>query len=364
MPDTLRNEPDVLTVPESRNFRSYQGFLRACRDYMTGPLLGDMKEYYQEALENETLEPSTDDVMRILDDSIEFQIYSWANRHLQRLKYQDPELGVFATVNAHRESLIAELDAAASDDPECLQLNPNIEFPEYYKMVDFHQHTGGVWSDELDGVAYEFGRRTTNAVDVDPDVLYRMSYSQFPDRRYEKVLDWGTGHGAGLIEWQKLHPESECHGVDLSAPCLKLAHKRAKELGLRMHFSQQDVEHLEYDDNTFDAVFHLFMFHELPPVTLKNALREVLRVLKPGGIFVGPEIGLSGKDPFMDVVWLSHAWSNNEPFSAQWFKFDIERAANDVGFSRVTIEPFKPMYESNGESKPNDGRWRFYTLEK
>ena len=199
--------------------------------------------------------------------------------------------------------------------------------PSITRWWDFHQHTGGVWSDELDGVAYEFGRRTTNAVNVDPDTLYKMSYSQFPEGVYDRVLDWGTGHGAGLIEWQKLHPESECHGVDLSAPCLKLAYKRAREHGYKMYFSQQNLEHLDYEDNTFDLVFHLFMFHEIPPVNLKSALKEALRVLRPGGIFAGPEIGLSGTDPFMDAVWLSHAWSNNEPYSSAWFEFDMGKGS-------------------------------------
>ncbi len=364
MPDTLRNDMDILTVPESRDFKAYQSFLRSCRDHMTGPLLDSMKERYQDAVGDNPKPSEPEEILSILDDTLEFQIYSWANRHLQRFKYQDPDLGVFATVNADRDRLVTELDAVAANAGEYLRLNPNLPLPEYYRMVDFHQHTGGVWSDELDGVAYEFGRRTTNAVDVDSDALYRMSYSQFPEKKYGRVLDWGTGHGAGLIEWQKLHPESECHGVDLSAPCLKLAHKRACEHGYKMFFSQQDVEHLDYNDDTFDAVFHLFMFHEIPPVHLKNSLKEVRRILKPGGIFIGPEIVLPATDPFMSTVWLSHAWSNNEPYSSAWFKFDMEKAAKDVGFSKVKIEPFKPMSDDDESSKASVNRWRFYVLEK
>ena len=69
--------------------------------------------------------------------------------------------------------------------------------------------------------------------------------SQPPEQqRYARVLDWGIGHGQGLITWQQMHPDSECHGVDLSAPCLKLAHRRAVEHGYRFHLSQQDLEHL------------------------------------------------------------------------------------------------------------------------
>lgn len=364
MPEKLHNEPDILAVSETRDFKAYHSFLRSCRDYMTGALIESMKEGYQGAVGEEESPLEADDALPILDELLEFQVYSWANRHLQRFKYQWPDLGIFAAVDSQRQRLTSELNEATSNAGEYLRLNADIQLPDYYRMVDFHQHAGGVWSDELDGLAYELGRITTNAVDVDPDTLYRLSYSQFPDGVFDRVLDWGTGHGAGLIEWQKLHPESECHGVDLSAPCLKLAHKRACENGYKMYFSQQDVEHLDYDDDTFDLVFHLFMFHEIPPVNLKGALREVLRVLKPGGIFIGPEIVLPTKDPFMSAVWQSHAWSNNEPYSSAWFKFDMQKAAEDVGFSTATIEPFMPMSDSESSSKASADRWRFYVLKK
>ena len=100
--------------------------------------------------------------------------------------------------------------------------------------------------------------------------------------RFAKVLDWGTGHGAALLTWQSLHPESECHGVDLSAPCLKLANQRAREQGVTLYLSQQDLEHLDYPEGSFDLIFFNFMLHELPPANTPALLREACRVLKPG----------------------------------------------------------------------------------
>jgi len=364
MPDTLRNEPDVLAVAESRDFRTYHNFVRSCRNYMEGPLVNSMYKSYRVAI-GDNVEPSSpEEAMPVLDDLLEFQLYSWAYRHLQRFKYHRPNLGIFAMVDAERDYLVSQLDVAASAAGDHLRLNPELEIPEYYRMVDFHQHTGGVWSDELAGIAYEFGRRTTNPAHMDPNLIYRMSYSQFPERMYNKVLDWGVGHGAGLIEWQKLHPESECYGVDLSGPCLKLAHKRACEHGYKTYLSQQDVEHLDFDDDTFDLAFHLFMFHEIPPINLKNALKEIHRVLKPGGIFAGPEFGLSGESAFVDVIRMSHAWTNNETYAVEWFKFDMEKAARDIGFSKTTIEPFKPLSKGDATTGEDTNRWSLYILEK
>ncbi|MDE0799364.1 MAG: class I SAM-dependent methyltransferase [Rhodospirillaceae bacterium] len=364
MSGSLRNDTDTLEVPESRDFRAYHAFLRSCRNFMDGSLVRQMGASYDAVVANGEAPQTIDDANPILDDLLEFQLYSWCFRHFQRFKYHRPDFGIFDVIERDRDRIIADLDSVASSAGDDLRLNATLEIPEYYRFVDFHQHTGGVHSDPLDGVAYEFGRRTTNPAHMDPNLIYRLSYSQFPDRAFDKVLDWGTGHGAGLVEWQKLHPESECYGVDLSAPCLKLAHKRAREHGFKFKLSQQDVEHLDFEDDTFDCIFHLFMFHEIPPINLKNALKEVLRVLKPGGIFIGPEFGQGDGGPMQQAVQVSHTWNNNETYTASWIQFDIEKAARDVGFRRVSIEPFKPYEPGKAEQGSRVTSWRFYQLEK
>lgn len=364
MSESLTNQADVLEIPETRDFRAYHAFLRSCRNFMEGPLVQQMGETYDRAVEKSTAPKTMEDTYPVLDDLMEFQLYSWCFRNFQRFKYHRPDLGIFDTVNRHRDAAIEVLNAAAETAGDDLQLNENLPLPDYYTAVDFHQHSGGVYSDPVDGLSYEFGRRTTNPAHMDPNLIYRLSYSQFPDRAYDRVLDWGTGHGAGLVEWQKLHPESECYGVDLSAPCLKLAHKRALEHGFQFKLSQQDVEHLDFEDETFDLIFHLFMFHEIPPQNLKNALQEAYRVLKPGGLFAGPEFGRGGDSPMLEAVQMTHAWTNNETYAAPWYDFDMEKAARDVGFRKVSIEPFKPFYSGNAKPGNRVSFWRFYLLEK
>lgn len=364
MPESLRNDPDVLEVPESRDFRAYHAFLRSSRNFMDGPLVRQMTKNYDVATEGDIAPKTAEEAFQVLDDLLEFQLYSWCFRHFQRFKYHRPDFGIFDVVNKDRQHIIAVLEEATKGAGESLRLNDDLELPEYYRFVDFHQHTGGVYSDPTDGVVYEFGRRTTNPAHMDPNLIYRLSYSQFPDRAFDKVLDWGTGHGAGLIEWQKLHPESECYGVDLSAPCLKLAYKRAQEHGFQFKLSQQDVEHLDFEDDTFDCIFHLFMFHEIPPVNLKNAFKEAYRVLKPGGVFVGPEFGKGADSPMLEAVQLSHAWNNNETYTAAWIDFDMEKAARDVGYKKVTIEPFKPYTSTPSKQGSEVISWRLYQFEK
>jgi SAM-dependent methyltransferase len=364
MSELQANNSETLTIAESRDFRSYHAFLRSCRNFMDGPLSDQMREKYDSCMLNRPDPEGLEDVYPIIDDLTEFQLYSWCFRHLQRFKYHRPNFGIFESVSNDRERLVKLMDTEAEIAGNDLLLDASLKIPDYYKFVDFHQHTGGVYSDPLDGLFYEFGRRTTNPAHMDPNLIYRLSYSQFPDRPYDKVLDWGTGHGAGLIEWKKLHPESECYGVDLSGPCLKLANKRAREEGFRFKFSQQDIECLNFADNTFDCVFHLFMFHEIPPINLKKALGEVRRVLKPGGVFIGPEFGKGCNDLISEAIQKSHAWANNETYTPAWADFDIEKAAHDVGFKSVIVEPFAPLTSKKKNKSGAETSWHLFKFEK
>jgi ubiquinone/menaquinone biosynthesis C-methylase UbiE len=360
----------LLTIEESRDFRSYHAFLRAARNYAEGPLVAQMHDEH----EARALPPAQDwrELQRQLDEQTSFQLYWWYYRNLQRFKYHRPDFGIFATVGAQRARLEAALDAAARATPaERLRLNPDLPLPDYFRYVPFHQHTGGVTHDALDGVSYEIGRRTTVPAHADPNGIYALLFDAIGrhtrDRRFGRVLDWGTGHGAALVAWQQRHPESECHGVDLSAPCLKLANLRALERGYRFFLSQQDLEHLDYPADHFDLIFFNFMLHELPPAHTPALLREACRVLKPGGLFAGHEFHLRPGDLFQNVLQRSHALTNNETYSTPWYDTPIEQIAREAGFSRTHVEPFERLNRSvqrPGRQPIQANFWNFYVFEK
>ena len=359
----------TLEVQESRDFKSYHAFLRAARNYMEGPLVAAMYSQYEAAAGPPAAARDRQTAENTMDGLLTFQLSSWAFRNLQRFKYHRPDLGIFAAVQAQRDRLLTQLDETAASAPAAeLRLNPALEVPAYFQYVPFHQHTGGVTHDELDGICYEIGRRTTVPSHMDPNGIYHLLFNTLPtNKTYHRVLDWGTGHGGALITWQRLHPESECHGVDLSAPCLKLAHQRAREQGLHIYLSQQDLEHLDYADNSFDLIFFNFMLHELPPANTPALLREAYRVLKPGGLFAGHEFNLRPGDAFQNVLQRSHAWLNNETYSVPWYETPLGEIARETGFKQVRIEPFERLNRSvlrPGKADVNANYWDLYQLEK
>ncbi|RTL08364.1 MAG: methyltransferase domain-containing protein, partial [Acidimicrobiia bacterium] len=72
--------------------------------------------------------------------------------------------------------------------------------------------------------------------------------------------------------------------TDLSPGMVKVALRNAENLGLDVDGRVADAEKIPYEDNTFDLVVGHAVLHHIPDVEL--SLREVLRVLKPGGRFV------------------------------------------------------------------------------
>ena len=51
-------------------------------------------------------------------------------------------------------------------------------------------------------------------------------------------------------------------------------------------FVQANAESLPFPDNSFDAVTCVYLFHELPENARLNAISEMARIVKPGGIIV------------------------------------------------------------------------------
>lgn len=101
-----------------------------------------------------------------------------------------------------------------------------------------------------------------------------------------KILDLCCGQGTLTARISK--DGREVHGLDFSPEMIA----RARVAAPKALIDEGDAQDLPYDDNSFDAVVNNFGMMHIPDQP--KALREVARVLKPGGIFsmtswVGPE---------------------------------------------------------------------------
>ena len=108
----------------------------------------------------------------------------------------------------------------------------------------------------------------------------------------ERVLDLGCGRGAVLLAVAKLLPSGRAVGVDIwstsdqSGNSAEATERNAKAEGVadRVEVRSGDVRALPFPEASFDLVVSSMAIHNIEdPARRGAALREVVRVLRPGG---------------------------------------------------------------------------------
>jgi ubiquinone/menaquinone biosynthesis C-methylase UbiE len=117
------------------------------------------------------------------------------------------------------------------------------------------------------------------------DRLRNTLIDQAQVRSGHRVLDVGCGTGTLAIAVTSRHPEAEVVGLDPDPKALARARAKASRAGVTVRFDQGFADALPYPGAAFDRVFSSLMFHHLRPAQKDAMLREVRRVLAPGGRF-------------------------------------------------------------------------------
>ena len=101
---------------------------------------------------------------------------------------------------------------------------------------------------------------------------------------YPTALELGCGTGFFLLNLMQAGVVKKGSVTDISPGMVKVAIRNAEGLGLDVDGRVADAETLPYEDASFDLVVGHAVLHHIPDVG--QSMREVLRVLKPGGRFV------------------------------------------------------------------------------
>ena len=131
------------------------------------------------------------------------------------------------------------------------------------------------WSISYDQRCIDYARGRFDAIVPDDE------YRKLP---YDRALELGCGTGFFLLNLIQAGVARRGSVTDLSPGMVKVATRNGQSLGLDIDGRVADAEGIPYDDNTFDLVVGHAVLHHIPDVEL--SLREVVRVLKPGGRFV------------------------------------------------------------------------------
>ncbi len=154
------------------------------------------------------------------------------------------------------------------------------------------------------------------------------------------VLDIGCGGGktADTIQQQGI---DDVWALD---PCPYLL-KQAATRHPRIKFIQGAGENIPFQEARFDGVSLCYVLHEIPPRYVEEVIREVKRVLKPGGSFVivepspvhyfGTYRQLLRRFGLKGLYFKLLAQNINEPFLESWHKTDLKSMLVSQGFQVV-----------------------------
>lgn len=140
------------------------------------------------------------------------------------------------------------------------------------------------------------------------------------------ILEIGCGRGAGAsLILQNFQP-ALIHAMDLDIEMLR---KAARYLGpaerRRIYLYTADATHLPYRNGTLDAVFGFGVLHHVPD--WRNALSEIARVLKPGGVYFLEELYPTLYQNFITKHILLH------PTEDRFRSKGLKAALETIGFS-------------------------------
>lgn len=117
-----------------------------------------------------------------------------------------------------------------------------------------------------------------------------------------KLLDIGCGSGILSVELAKKCPNLEINAIDYWGGMWGYAKEKCENLAKdynvsdRICFKKGSASSLPFDDESFDMVISNMVFHEVAGVKDKReVIKEALRVLKKGGLFVFQDLLLSKK---------------------------------------------------------------------
>jgi len=117
----------------------------------------------------------------------------------------------------------------------------------------------------------------------------------------EHVLDVASGTGEPGLTFSASLPEGRVTGSDLSEKMIKIANEHAKQRGIANYQSEVcDASNMPFENNFFDHIICRFGIMFFPDI--KGSLREMVRVLKPGGKLAVAVWGSPELNPFITIM--------------------------------------------------------------
>jgi ubiquinone/menaquinone biosynthesis C-methylase UbiE len=158
-----------------------------------------------------------------------------------------------------------------------------------------------------------------------------------------EVLDVGCGTGTLLLAAaERVGPSGALHGVEPSAEMAAHARHKADAQRVQLEVVGASADSLPYPPESFDVVFCTLAFHHLPRSMHKDAIREMRRVLRPGGraVIVDWQRPKSLAGAITSPLFLVHLMHSLGPGGPPLDAPRLERLMTELGFEDIAWRSF------------------------
>ena len=156
--------------------------------------------------------------------------------------------------------------------------------------------TSGYYNDKFDRIAcfYDLGLALSSAFFGGERRIRERLLKHAGLGEGERVLDVGCGTGtASFLMAEQVGVNGEVVGIDLSEKMLERGRRKQENIEVRnVTFLRANAEDIPFPDDSFDKVTFFAVLHEMNHDGRINALKEVCRVLKPGGRVLISDLGV------------------------------------------------------------------------
>jgi ubiquinone/menaquinone biosynthesis C-methylase UbiE len=263
-----------------------------------------------------------------------------------------------------RDNTQTLLDSGVKDRLQTFT-NPAVIYPDYYN-VPFHAYDAGnlCWEAacEARSATYAMALRVWKNEPLTADEAqarlrstFHQALTQQGITQAENILDVGCSIG---ISTQTIHDfylkqslsqspsrSPRTIGLDLSPYMLAIA-AHQDPTGLISQWVHGRAEATEFESETFDLITLQFVLHELPRSATLEIFKEMHRLLKPGS-----HIAIVDNNPKSTVIQnlppvLFTLMKSTEPWTDDYYTFDVEAALLESGFSAVSTVESDPRHRT------------------
>ncbi len=145
-------------------------------------------------------------------------------------------------------------------------------------MSDIFDEHAEKYSENIDGVLGKYGANHDFFTNHKARLIKRLLQSSRREPRAMRLLD--VGCGVGKIHALLENDFKSINGVDVSSTSIEVA----RAAHPKILYDTYDGDQLPFEAEKFDVAIAICVFHHVPPPQWIALAREMLRVLRPGGI--------------------------------------------------------------------------------